>query len=185
MENTEKPQVSSTSAQWSHAKGKRDTYLSITVVMLALVVIGVVSGVVLDKPEAGWLPWLPVNFGTYGIAGISAFYLIIMIVITIATFISCIRNTGLGLIVSAIISILVFGVGFTLFEKVVVWLYNLINTNFVFSFFGITFNGAVEIPVSGTLGAALFNTVLFTLPFIFCVVKLVLYARKASSLKKM
>lgn len=185
MENTVTQQVPPVSTQLINAKGKRDTYLSITTVMLVLVVIGVIAGVVLDEPEPGWVPWIPVNFGTYGIAGISALYMIIMIVIAIATFISCIRNTSLGLIASAIISILAFGVGFTLFEKVLVWLYNLINTDFVLSFFGITFNGAVEIPVSGSLGAALLNSVIFTLPFIFCVVKLVLYTKKVSSLKKM
>ena len=108
-----------------------------------------------------------------------------MIVLGISAFLYCISRTSSGPILSFVVGALTFGLGFTLFEKVVVWLFNSINTDFVVSVLGVTVNGGTEIPVSGTLGKALLNTVIFTLPFTFCVVKLVLYARKVSSLKKM
>lgn len=184
MNNRNKNEQGPTFEQWMQAKGKRDTYLIIAGFLLGFVVIGIVVDAVLEKPEPGWVSWIPVNFGTYGIGGISALYVVTLIVLGIATFISCIRNTGLGLIVSAILSILVFGVGFTLFEKVAIWLYNLINTSFVISFLGITLKGAMEIPVSGTLGGALLNTAIYTVPFLLCTVMTVRYSRKAQYLKK-
>ena len=184
MNNRNKNEQGPTFEQWMQAKGKRDTYLIIAGFLLGFVVIGIVVDAVLEKPEPGWVSWIPVNFGTYGIGGISALYVVTLIVLGIATFISCIRNTGLGLIVSAILSILVFGVGFTLFEKVAIWLYNLINTSFVISFLGITLKGAMEIPVSGTLGGALLNTAIYTVPFLLCTVMAVRYSRKAQYLKK-
>ena len=184
MDNTSNTQTSPMFEQWAQAKGKRDAYLTITVVLLALAVIGIVVSLILSEPEPGWVPWVLINFGTYGIGGISAIYMIILIVAGIVTFIHCIRS-NLGLIVSAVLGVLAYGLGFMLFVKVVSWLYNLIDTDFIVSFLGITVNGAMEIPVSGTLGGALLNTAIFTLPFIFCVIKLVLYARKVSKLSEM
>ena len=185
MENTSKMPNLPDYEQWVQAKEKRNTYLTITVALFALAVIGIISSFFLSEPEPGWIPWILVNFGTYGIGGISAIYLIAMIILGISAFLYCISRTSLGPILSFVAGALTFGLGFTLFEKVIVWLFNSINTDFVISVLGVTVNGSAEIPVSGTLGKALLNTVIFTLPFIFCVVKLVLYARKASSLKKM
>lgn len=162
---------------------KRKTYRNIALVMIGLAVIGVIISLILEETEPGWMTWLPVNLGTYGIGGICAVYLFLLIAAALATFLSCIRDTGIGLIGSAVISMLVYGVGFTLFEKVVVWLYRSINTNFEVSFFGTTLNGAAEIPVSGTLGAALLNTVLYTLPCLYCVVQALIYSRKVSQIE--
>lgn len=184
MSDRKKNEQCPTFEQWMQAKGKRDTYLIIAGLLLGFAVIGIVVDAVLEKPEPGWVSWIPVNFGTYGIGGISALYVVALIVLGIATFISCIRNTGLGLIVSAIFSVLVFGVGFTLFEKVAIWLYNSINTSFVISFLGIKLKGAMEISVSGTLGGALLNTAIYTLPFLFCTVMAMFYSRKAQHLKQ-
>ena len=157
--------------------------MKITIAMLGFAIIGVEASFILEEAEKGWFPWLPVNFGTYGICGISSIYLILLIVAALATFVSCIRSTGLGLIASAVAGVLVFGVGFTIFEKVLVWLYRSFDTSIQITILGMTVNGAVEIPVSGTLGGALLNTVLYTVPFVFCLVRTILLSCKVSRMQ--
>lgn len=183
MEENMKLHEMSMFEQLAKLEKKRKTYRNIALVMLGLVVIGVIVSLVLAEVEPRWVTWIPVNLGTYGIGGISTIYLFLLIAAALVTFVSCIRNTGMGLIGSAVVSVLVFGLGFTLFEKVVVWLYRSIDTNFEISFLGITMNGATEIPVSGTLGAALLNTLIYTLPFLFCSAKALFYYRKVSKIK--
>ena len=163
---------------------KRAIYLNIAIAMFGFAIIGVAVSFILEEAEKDWFPWLPVNFGTYGIGGISSIYLILLIVVALATFVTCIRSTGLGLIASAVAGVLVFGIGFMIFEKVLVWLYRSFDTSIEITILGMTVNGAKEIPVSGTLGGALLNTTLYTVPFVFCLARVILLSCKVSRLRR-
>ena len=162
---------------------KRAIYLKIAIAMFGFAIMGVAVSFILEEAEKGWFPWLPINFGTYGISGISSIYLILLILAALATFVYCIRSTGLGLLASAVAGVFVFGVGFTIFEKVLVWIYRSFDTSIEITILGMTVNGAVEIPVSGTLGGALLNTVLYTVPFMFCLIRTILLSCKVNRMR--
>lgn len=162
-------------------KRKQGVYTAISAIMLFFVVVGVISSAVLEKPEGGVFDNLLLNIGTYGIGGISTVYLIVIIVACIALFIFGLKSTGFtlfGFVISAVGAALAFGLGFTVFEKIVTWLYGAIDTDFVISIFGMTVDGSKEIPVSGTIGGALLNTCIYTIPLVIVSIKALQYSVK-------
>ena len=154
---------------------RRNIYFSIAFIMFAFIAFGIIASKIMGPEEGEW-KYLWVNIGSYGFGGVSALYMLIVVGVALAVFVHV--CPAVGLFIGMAIAGVVLGVGVTLFTKVFGSFYQAIPTDFVISFLGITIDGTKEIPVSSTVGNALLNNLIYTVPFVFCTIKAIQYSRK-------
>ena len=99
--------------QYAHARRKKRKYLLVVICMVVLPAVGYIFDIVLAGFDPEEVRWIPINLGIYAIMGLCACYVVVLVVASLVVFIKSLQSGGL--IVAIFTTILVYGVGGTLF----------------------------------------------------------------------
>ena len=164
--------------QYARARRKRSKYLLVVICMSVLPAAGYIFDIVLAGFDPEEVRWIPVNLGIYAIMGLCACYVIALIGTSVVVFIKSLQSGGL--IAAIFTTILVYGVGGTLF----VWGAMLLEKMTPYAWFGTSELLQKEIGGPGEIfGVALIANIVFGIFLFFGFIKLICWSLRCRKLK--
>jgi len=164
--------------QYARAQQKRRKYLLVVICMVVLPAVGYIFDIVLAGFDPEEVRWIPVNLGIYAIMGLCACYVVVLVGASLVVFVKSLQSGGL--IAAILTTVLVYGVGGTLFIGGAM----LMEKMTPYAWFGTHELLQKEIGGPGEIfGVALIANIVFGLSLSFGLIKLIYWSLRCRNLK--